>query len=218
MPVDVAEVQPDLRELDRWILLESAGCAIDDEKAHVYEYSYQSCVLFLNALAKKILGIYGVAIGNDPRRAVELGFYDGERDFAGERKQIVNDPSKSTDAKRAGLERLRHEEGFANKLANEYDPVAWKKVIELEEVLERRAMALERAGLVNTNVDNLVPDAVAQKEKQEYGGDGKIPCRRTVEITPRGLRCVGAQKWPTVKKSQRPGTSRFDEDIEVKGI
>jgi len=217
MPVEVNDVQPDLREIDKWILREACGCKLDDEKAQVYEYSFQSCVLFLNALAKRILGIYGISIGNDPRRAIELGF-SNERDFTEERKRLINDPLQTPDAKRAGLERLRHEEGFSNKLAREYDPVAWQKVIDLEEVLERRAMALERAGLVNTNVDNLVPDAVAQKEKQEYGGDGKIPCRRTVEVTSKGLRCVGAMKWPTVKKNQRPGTHRFDEDVEVKGV
>lgn len=215
MPVEVVDVQPDLRDLDKWILREACGCKLDDEKAQVYEYSFQSCVLFLNALAKRILGIYGIAIGNDPRRAIELGF-SNERDFTEERKRLLNDPLQSPEMKRAGLERLRHEEGFANKLANEFDPVAWQKVIELEEILERRAMALERAGLVTTNVDDLVPDAVAQKEKQEYGGDGKIPCRRTVAITSKGLRVVGAMKWPTVKKHQRPGTHRFDEDVEVK--
>lgn len=217
MPVEVNDVQPDLRDIDKWILREAAGCRLDDEKAQIYEYSFQSCVLFLNALAKKILGIYGIAIGNDPRRAIELGF-SNERDFNDERKRLLNDPMASPEFKRAGLERLAHEERFANKLAAEHDPVAWQKVIELEEVLERRAMALERAGLVNTNVDNLVPDAVAQKEKQEYGGDGKIPCRRTVEVTSKGLRCVGAQRWPTVKQRQRPGTHRFDEDVEVKGL
>lgn len=215
MPVDINDVQPDLRLLDRWILMESAGCRLDDEKAKVYTYSFQSCVLFLNALAKKILGIYGVSIGNDPRRAMELGF-SNERDFTEDRKRIINDPSLDPETKRGHLDRIKHEEAFANRLANEYDPVAWAKVIELEEVLERRAMALERAGLVITNVDDLVPDAVAQKEKQDFGGDGKIPCRRTVQITPKGLHCVGSQKWPTVKKSQRPGTHRFDEDVEIR--
>lgn len=216
MPADLIDIQPDLRDIDKWILREACGCKLDDEKAQIYEYSFQSCVLFLNALAKKILGIYGVSIGNDPRRAVELGFSDSARDFTEERKRVVNDPNFSLDRKKNELERLRHEEAFANKLANEWDPVAWQKVIELEEILERRAMALERAGLVTTNVDNLVPDAVAQKEKQEYGGDGKIPCRRTVEITGKGLRCVGAMNWPVVKKVQRPGTHRFDQDVEVK--
>lgn len=216
MPVDTVDIQPDLRDLDRWILREAAGCRLDDEKAQIFDYSYQSCVLFLNALAKKILGIYGLSIGNDPRRAAEMGFSDAARDFTEERRRLLSDPSLSPDYKRSGLERLKHEEAFANKLANEYDPRAWQKVIELEDILERRAMALERAGLVTTNVDNLVPDAVAQKEKQEYGGDGKIPCRRTVEITQKGLRCVGSMTWPTVKKVQRPGTSRFDQDVEVK--
>ena len=215
MAVSINDVQPPIQDMRRWILKEAAGCAIDDEKAKVYEYSFQSCVLFLNALAKKILGIYGQGIGNDPRRAVELGFSNEQRDFTEERKKIVNDPMLSPADKRGKLEILRGEEQFANRLANEYDPTAWQKVIELEEILERLAMSLERAGLVITNVDNLVPEAAAQREKQEYGGDGKIPCRRTVEITTKGLQCVGSQRWPMPKKKQRPGTHRFDEDVEV---
>ena len=217
MPVDINYVEPSLRDLEKWILREAAGCQLDDEKAQIFEYSYDNCTLFLNALAKKILGIYGVAIGNDPRRAIELGF-SNERDFTEERKRILNDPMKSPNEKKASLERLKHEEAFANDLASKYDPAAWKEVIKLEDILERRSMALERAGLVTTNVDDLVPDAVAQKEKQEYGTDGKIPCRRTVAITPRGLRCVGAGKWPTPKKNQRSGTHRYDEDVEVKDL
>jgi hypothetical protein len=214
MPVELNDVQPDVQEMRKWILREAAGCRLDDEKAQIYEYSYQSCVLFLNALAKKILGIYGISIGNDPRRAIELGF-SNERDFTEERRRIVNDSSLSPADKRSRLEILRGEEQFANKLASEYDPQAWNKVIELENILERLAMSLERAGLVVTNVDHLVPEAAAQREKQEYGGDGKIPCRRTVEITAKGLQCVGSHKWPVPKKKQRPGTHRFDEDVEV---
>jgi hypothetical protein len=217
MGVEIKKVEPDLRLVDRWILLESAGCQLDNEKAQIYEYSFQSCVLFLNALAKKILGIYGIAIGNDPRRAAELGLAT-TRDFTEDRKKIVNDPTKSPEEKRNALENLRHEEQFANKLASEYDAEAWQAVIELEQVLERRAMSLERAGLVETNVDDLVPEAVALKEKQEYGTDGKIPCRRTVAITSKGLKCISQQKWPVPKKKQRPGVSRFDEDVEVPGL
>lgn len=210
---DLNLVQPDLRDLDKWILREAAGCRLDDEKAQVFDYSFQNCVLFLNALAKKILGIYGVAIGNDPRRAQELGF-SNERDFNAERKATINSPM-STEMKKSTLERLMHEERFANKLIAEHDARAWEKVIELEDILERRAMALERAALVTTNVDDLVPDEVAQKEAKEFNSDGKIPCRRTVEITTKGLRCVGSQNWPTVKKNQRPNTHRFDQDVEV---
>jgi hypothetical protein len=214
MPVDINDVQPDIQDLRKWILKEAAGCAIDDEKAKVYQYSFQSCVLFLNALAKKILGIYGQGIGNDPRRAIELGI-SNERDFTAERLQIARDPSLSPADKRGRLEILRGEEQFANRLKAEHDPHAWNKVIELEDILERLAMSLERGGFVITNVDNLVPEAAAQREKQEYGGDGKIPCRRTVEITQKGLQCVGSQRWPVPKKKQRPGTHRFDEDVEV---
>ena len=223
MAVETVDIQPDLREIDKYILRESAGCALDDEKAQVYEYSYSNCILMLNALAKKILGIYGVAIGNNPLRPAQLGF-SNERDFTAERKQIVakaevdvaiHGKAGAEERLSAALQNLQSDENFANKLAAEYDPVAWRKVLELQEVLYRRAMALERAGLVTTNVDGVAPEAAVMKDVED-GGDGKLPYDGSVEITQKGLRCVASQKWPTVKKNQRSGVHRFDQDVEVK--
>jgi hypothetical protein len=222
MPVEIADVQPDLRDLDKYILREAAGCRLDDEKAQVFDYSWSSCILMLNALAKKILGIYGVSIGNNPLRPAQLGF-SNERDFIGERKQIVaraegdiavHGKEGAKERMVAALQNLDHEEGFANKLAAEYDPVAWRKVLELQGILYRRALALERAGLVNTNIDGVAPEAAVMKDKEE-GGEGKLPYDGSVEITLKGLQCVSSQKWPRVKRKQRSGTHRFDEDVEV---
>lgn len=214
MPVEIKMPHISISEMDKAILKEAAGCSYDDEKAKIYEYSYQSCVLFLGALAKKFLGIYGVAIGNDPRRAQQLGF-SNERDFSTDREKIMRDQGLDDFARKAALERLMMEERFATKLANEFDGQAWDAVITLFNKLYQRAMALERAGLVRMNVDSLVPEAAAQRETSEYGGDGKIPTDGTVEITSKGLRCLSTQKWPKVKEKQRPGTDPFDHDVEV---
>lgn len=225
MPVEIQDIQPDLRDVDKWILREAAGCKLDDDKAQVYEYSWSNCILMLNALAKKILGIYGVAIGNNPLRPAQLGF-SNDRDFTGERKQIVANAERDiavfgkegAEARmKAALENLEHEERFGNKLASEYDPIAWRKVLELQEVLYRRALALERAGLVSTNVDGVAHESAILKDKEE-GGDGRYPYDGSVEITMKGLKCVASQKWPVVKKKQRTGTHRFDEDVEVPGL
>ncbi len=222
MPVTVADIQPDLRELDKWILREAAGCKLDDEKATVYVYSWNACILMVNALAKKILGIYGMDIGNNPMRPSQLGF-SNERDFTEERRRIAEKaqvderilgPEVAKGHADAALQNLEHEERFANQLAARQDPQAWAKVLELQEVIYRRAMALERAGLVSTNIDGVAPEAAIQRDKEE-GGDGRLPYDGSVEITQKGLRCVAAQKWPTVKKKQRTGTHRFDEDVEV---
>jgi len=216
MPVTFKKPHLSIEEMDKAILKEAAGCSIDDVAAKTYTYTYEGCTLFLGALAKKLLGIYGMAIGNDPRRAAQLGF-SNERDFAGERERLLKDTTIAPDRKSADLERFAAEERFANKLQNEFDPEAWHAVIELFNELYRRAQALERAQLVRMNVDHLVPEAVAQREAEQYGGDGKIPCDGTVEITERGLRCVSGQKWPSRKPGhkQRPGAQLIDYDVEV---
>jgi hypothetical protein len=213
MTVEIKKPHMSIEEMDKAILREAAGCSHDDDKAKVYEYSYQSCVLFLSALAKKLLGIFGIAIGNDPRRALQLGF-SNSRDFHGERERLMRDEIPH-DRRKAELDRLRIEEQFATKLSNEFDGPAWEAVIELFDQLYRRSMALERAGLVRMNVDNLVPEAAAQREVEQYGGDGKIPCDGTVEITSKGLRAIASQKWPKIKQKQRPGTQACDQDVEV---
>ena len=211
MGVVVKPYQPDIKEMDRAILKEAAGCAYDDEKARVYEYSYSHCVLMLLALAKKMLGIFGEQIGNNPTR----GGATDQRDFNEERERITKNPSY-TDAEKAGrLDGLKHEEAFANDLMQKFNPEAWRAVLELEVVLMRRGFALERAGLLRMNIHGLVAEEFAKGMRDATGKEPEVPCDGAVEITPKGLRCVSSQTWPTFKERQRAGTHRFDYDVEV---
>lgn len=211
MGVVVKPYQPDIKEMDRAIMKEAAGCAYDDEKARVYTYSYSHCVLMLLALAKKMLGIFGEQIGNNPTR-------DGanaKRDFNEERERIVKNPAFSDNEKAGRLDALKNEENFANDLAAKFNPEAWHAVLELKDILMRRGFALERAGLVKMNVDGLVAEEFAKAQRDATGKEPEVPCDGAVEITPKGLRCVASQTWPTFKERQRTGAHRFDYDVEV---
>lgn len=217
MAVETSNIQPSLSDLRRWILKEVAGCKIDDEKCQIYTYSsYQGCILVLEALAKKILGISGQAIGNNPTRAEGLGCA-GERDFTEERKIALKKvTSGDFDQSRyeGELQRLKAEEDFVNRLMKDYDPAAWAKVLELKEILCRLAMSLHRAGLVEFNVDGVVATEYEQRDK-ELGGTGSSPLEGSVGPTLKGLQAVGAQRWPVPRKRQRSGTHRFDEEVEL---
>lgn len=211
MGVVVRPYQPDIKEIDRAILKEAAGCSYDDANAKVYEYSYSHCVLMLLALAKKFLGIFGEQIGNNPTREGA----NVQRDFNEERERIVKNAGM-TDFEKAGrLDALKKEEDFANDLAAKYNPDAWRQVLELKDILMRRGFALERAGLVKMNVDGLVAEEFAKSMRDATGKEPEVPCDGAVEITPKGLRCVASQTWPKFKDRQRTGAHRFDYDVEV---
>lgn len=217
MAVEVKDVEISLRDMEKYILREAAGCRMDDEKAQVFTYSYQSCVLVLQALAKKILGIDGLGIGNNPTRAQALGYSDAPRDFTEERKQALVSLQRgeiSEGVYQSKLELIQREEAFANRVAAEQDPQAWAKVLELTEILSRRAMALARIGLLDYNVDSLVATEFELQDR-EAGGSGKSPMEGSVTITDKGRGVVGSQRWPVPRKKQRMGVSRIDEDLEL---
>lgn len=217
MPVETKKVEISLRDMEKYILREAAGCRMDDEKAQVFTYSYQSCVLILMALAKRILGIEGQGIGNNPTRAANLGYSDAPRDFLEERKQALVSLQRgeiTEEMYKSKKELLDREEAFANRLKAEQDPQAWAQVLELTEVLSRRAMALARIGLVDYNIDSLVATEFELQDR-EAGGSGKAPMEGAVTITDKGRAIVGSQRWPVRAKKQRTGVSRFDEDLEL---
>lgn len=206
----VSDIQPDIEDIDKWILKESAGCAIDDDKAQVFEYTHGGCVLYANALAKKIVGLWNVPIGNDPRRNASLGAAPFDFDKMQADAEAVKDPV----VREGRIAEVKRQHEYCEQVDSQYDAEAWQKVIQLEDIIKRRAMALERAGLVNTNVDHLVPDAAIQKER-EQGGDGKVPAEGTIEITIKGTRCVAAQRWPRLKQRQLRSAERFDYEVEI---
>lgn len=213
MTVEIKEPQIDLREIDKWLLKEAAGCAIDDSNAHQYTYEYADCVLILDALSKKILGIYGVNIGNDPTRAIKLGMSNKPMDYEKSRAEI-NSSSLDDEKKQIQLELIKNQEVFAKKLEAETDPHAWACVKKLTKILESRALALERAGLLTCNVEGVAPEEAVRRDIEE-NGDGKFPMSGAVAITAKGIKCVSTQTWPTVKLKQRRGVDRVDEDVEV---
>ena len=213
MTVELKKVDISIRDMDRAILVEAMGCDSENLKAQAFTYSYGEVVLILEALAKKMLGIYGVAVGNSPERAAKLGVSNEKRDFAEERKKARKTAANKAQLK-VILERLSVEEKFVNKLEADFDPVAWAKIGELKEILCRRAMALHRAGLVEYNVDNVVADEAEQREKLQ-GGTGRVPMEGSVSLTEKGARCVSTQRWPVLRRRQRSDAHQFDYDVEI---
>jgi len=212
MAVELKRVSLSLSEMDRAILLESFGCSFDDIKAKVFKYSYSECILVLQALAKKMLGLEGVAIGNNPQRAEKLGLSNGTRDFKEERRRARKDMNKIQFA--SFTQRLDKEEAFVKKLDAEFEGPAWDAVNELTEILSRRAMALHRASLVVYNVGNMSADEAEQRDKLQ-GGTGEAPMEGSVALTEKGARCVSTQRFPKLKKRQRGDAHQFDYDVEI---
>jgi len=211
--VELKKVSLSLSDLDRAILLESYGCSFDDVKAKIFKYSYSECVLVLQALAKKLLGIDGLAIGNNPQRAEKLGLSSGERDFTEERRRAKKDMKGRVELK-SFLNRLDIEEKFVKKLASEFDGDAWNAVNETTEILSRRAMALHRAGVVVYNVGNMAADEAEQRDKLQ-GGTGEAPMEGSVALTEKGARCVSTQRFPVIKRRQKADSHPFDYDVEL---
>jgi len=213
MPVQLNKVQPDVRMIEMAILKEAAGCSYEDTQVRSYNYSMLSgVVLHLNALAKRMLGIYGQAIGNDPRREHQMQGVS-YRDWSAERAAVDRDDNPHRAQQVADLERDIER---SNRLAAEFDREAWDAVLELEEVLKRRAMALTRTNppLLAFSQDDL-PNEVALTEKQ-LGGKMNMPSENTVEITREGVRFLGSGKRLIPAKNQL-SQSRFDEDLEIEG-
>jgi hypothetical protein len=213
MPIELKKINLSLSEMDRAILLESYGCSFDDIKAKAFKYSYSECVLVLQALAKKMLGIDGVAIGNNPQRAEKLGLSSGTRDFAEERRRAKKD-MKDKATLDSFMQRLKKEEDFVKQLADAFDGPAWNAVNELTEILSRRAMALHRAGFVVYNVSNMAADEAEQRDKLQ-GGTGEAPMEGSVALTEKGARCVSTQRFPVIKRRQRADAHQFDYDVEL---
>lgn len=213
MSVQINKAQHDLRTLEMAILRESAGCSYENEKVQTFNYGMlDGVVLHLNALAKKLLGIYGVAIGNDPRRALRMSGVS-YRDWDAEKAQIdrPDNPWREQQLKELQFDRER-----ADRVASEFDAEAWEAVTELEEVLKRRAMALSRTvpPLLEFAQDDL-PNEVVYAEKQ-LGGKLNMPSESMVQITREGLRFLATGKALLPKPNQH-SPSRMDEDLEIEG-
>jgi hypothetical protein len=216
MGVEVKDFQMSLAEIDRAILLEAAGCSYDDKMAHTYDnLSYQECVLMLPALARKILGLTDVRIGNNPERAQRLGYSMDPQDYEAKHAAVDAMPISAAEKKNRH-EILEEEKKSVDKVMQDYDPEAWGHLNRLTRILTRRAMALERAGFVEANIDTIVADAAEQRDR-ELGGDGAVPMEGSVVIKQKGLHAIGSQRWPMVKKVQKAGTHRFDYDVEMGG-
>lgn len=213
MPVEVKKPEHDLRTLEMAILRESAGCSYENAKVQTFNYGMlDGVVLHLNALAKKLLGIYGVAIGNDPRRAQRMSGVS-YRDWDAERAQIDRSDNPWREQQ---LKELQFDKERADRLAAEFDGAAWEAVSELEEVLKRRAMALARTvpPLLEFAQDDL-PNEVVFQEKQ-LGGKLNMPNESMVQITRDGLRFLATGKALKPKPNQH-SPSRMDDDLEIEG-
>lgn len=205
---------PDLRTIEKAILLESAGCAFEHERVTLLPYAAtQGVILHPNALAKKLLGIWGIGIGNDPRREASMPNIQ-YRDWKAEQADIERDPDPV--AREQRLKEFRFDKERSDRIAAEFDGAKWDAVIDLEDVIRRRAMALSRMKppLVEYACDEWLPPEVQMTEKT-LGGDGSIPNENQIQITRDGYRFLGTGKQLRPKAQQRDGTHRFDEELEI---
>jgi len=212
MAVEFKKPVLSLSELDRAVMIEAYGCSFDDKLAKTFKFSYGECVLILAALARKMLNLSGIDLGNNPQRAERLGLSTGTRDFKEERRRAKKDMNKAQFA--SFTQRLDKEETFVKDLDTRFDGPAWAAVNELTEILSRRAMALHRAGLVTFNIGNLGADEAEQRDKLQ-GGTGEAPMEGSVALTEKGARCVSTQRFPKLKKRQRGDAHQFDYDVEL---
>lgn len=210
----------DLRTLERAILKEAAGCSFEDEKALIY--TTYDVVLHATALAKKLLGVWGVEIGNDPRQSARYAL-DREARFNYERElaKLVRDGNEHYATQVKQLQKRRDDFDRADAA---YDADAWHKVITLEDRIKRRAYALSRCwapatrnyvALVNVNISDLVPVAVMEVEVRQGNPSGGVPWDGTIQATDVGLYVVSQAKWPQVRSNQRPGTHPLDQELEL---
>jgi len=194
------------RELERAILKEAGGCNYEDEKNKIYDIS-TDVILHANALAKKLHKLWGIYIGNDPRKRK----LTRPVDFAAARAAIpVDHPDR-----RAHLAQLEQEEEEYLRAQAAVDIDAWDTIIDTEDRIMRRALQLQAIGLVVCNVDYLVPDAVAEREAS-LGESGRVPLEGTIQLTDAGKAFLASGKTLRKKKGTRSSDPR-DEEIEIAG-
>jgi hypothetical protein len=194
------------RELDMAILKESGGCAREDAINRIYDIS-TDVILHANALAKRLLGIFGVDIGFDPRKAAN--FKLKAPDWEAKRREIRHDDPFRKDK----LGHIDREEREYEETQSKFDRGAWDQVIDLEDRIMRRALALQTAGLVICNVDYLAPDAVQEKEIMLGNESGKVPLVGTIQLTELGKQFL-ASGWKLRKKRNFRGDPE-DEQVEI---
>lgn len=198
MPVEIKEPSIDLRSIERAILLEAAGTLGEDYKAAMYGQNIEVC-LHINALTKKLLGIYGVAIGNDPARDAQLGLGSAP-DFNGERDKInarFDRGEIGKEMRNAQLRDVDKDEQRHIRLQSEFDAQAWQIVKKWDNILRKRAMALtkvwqdgQEVELIELNIEGFVPDEV----KAAAPESAEVPWEDTVRITPAGLNFLASNK------------------------
>lgn len=214
MTTDVKNIEPDLRMIEMALLRESAGCSYEDQLVRTFNYGMLSgVILHCGALAKRLIGLWGIAIGNDPRRDMMPGV--SQRDWSDERAKIDRDDNPHREIQ---LRELQQDIERAQNVASLYDAEAWNKVIELEEIIKRRAMALARMDppLLEYAVDDWLPDEVMATEKNLGNPNPSIPNENSVQITRDGLRFLASGKRLIPKKNKRY-PSRFDDDLAIEG-
>lgn len=196
------------REIEKAILREAAGCAAEDDKNQVFGLDAPDVLLILQALAKRLLGLFGEDLGTSPMNQMR----GKKRDFDQERAKLDRaDPAYET-----MLAELRDAEEEAKAIDARYNPDAWRAVLELEGRLRCRAKALERVGLVQTDVDDLAPPQAAEKYASE-GFSPKIPLVGTVRITEKGMAFLARGATLRRARKQPRGADVLTEDVEVVG-
>jgi hypothetical protein len=204
MAVELKKLVMSNRELEMAIMRESGGCCTEDNKNRIYDIN-TDVILISIALAKKLLGIYGLEIGLDPRKRK----LTRPRDFRAEKSAIsTDDPWR-----KQKLKALEEDEEDYLRAASSFDPDAWDQAIRLEDRIARRALALSKIGLVVCNIDHLTPDAVSENEIRLGNESGRVPLEGTIMLSEAGKQFLG--RAGKLRKKRGWSGDPLDEEVEI---
>lgn len=208
MSVEVKEPTLNLREIERAILKHC--CSLNDEDLKNELYAVRNApivMLHVEALAKHLLEIFNVDIGFSRAKRIQYGVQeltDWDKDRA---KVSEDDPNR---AKK--LARIAEEENQEAAAHAAYDAQAWALVRKWTNVIQRRAYALERLGLVDCDVEGLTPQSVSIEPGFESTAD---QCwEGTVQITLDGLKFLASGR--TLREADKQDSvDPLERDLEI---
>lgn len=195
-----------LREIERAILVESSGATDEDLKNLTYAVrNAPEVMLHRQALAKKLLKAFLVNLGFDPAVRNKYGV-DRKTDWDEHRSRVARDDPN----RKRKLRRISEEEKEEAQALSETDTDAWREIRALEDVIARRAYALEKLDLVDCDVSGMCPNEVSVP----FPDSVDSPWEGTIQITEAGLRFLASGK--TLRERPRQtSVDPLDRELEI---
>jgi len=210
----LVEPHMSLREIERAILRESAGCVDEDDKNRTYGVQAEQngmlaaapdVVLHRQALAKKLLKAWLINLGFDPtvRNKYDVS---NRHDWDKERAKVSeDDPHRAQKLAGIAREQAAEEQAFAQT-----DHEAWAVIKKWEDIIGRRAYALEKLDLVDCDIGGMAPSDVSIPfpDTLETGWEG------TIQITTAGRKFLASGKTLRERRGQS-NVDPLDRELEI---